>query len=465
MQAVVLSGGVGSRLWPISSKIRPKPFLVLEDGQSLLQKAFIRAANIDLVTDIITVTNHDFFSQVRDEYSRVSSLVKKPIISQFILEPFGKNTAAAIAAAALQIDEYYGPDEVMLVLPADHLILDKERFEDAVRKAQKLALDGELVTFGIKPDSPETGYGYIEHHGNKVERFVEKPSLELAQEYLQNGKYLWNSGIFCFTVGSILREMALYCPLILDNVGCSMHLSNRTDNRKVELNSLAFSLVPEESIDYAVMEKSARIAVIPCDIGWKDIGTWDSFSKLAPEDSDGNRIKGNATLHDVSNCYIENNGQLVGVVGVKNLAIISTKNGLLVTNKQNSEAVRNIYSQLYDHVNNDQNFPWGKVLILQKDQLIKLNQVEINPGATVEIAKHFQYAANWMVTRGIAKFLVNNQQIILSKNESKYIPQGDVESIINIGNEPLVIITVQLDDYLAKNDIVTSIEIDKASNG
>jgi len=259
--------------------------------------------------------------------------------------------------------------------------------------------------------------------------------------------------------------MALYCPLILDNVRCSMHLSNRTDNRKVELNSLAFSLVPEESIDYAVMEKSARIAVIPCDIGWKDIGTWDSFSKLAPEDSDGNRIKGNATLHDVSNCYIENNGQLVGVVGVKNLAIISTKNGLLVTNKQNSEAVRNIYLQLHDHVNNDQNFPWGKVLILQKDQLIKLNQVEINPGATVEIAKHFQYAANWMVTRGIAKFLVNNQQIILSKNESKYIPQGDVESIINIGNEPLVIITVQLDDYLAKNDIVTSIEIDKASNG
>jgi len=148
MQAVVLSGGVGSRLWPISSKIRPKPFLVLEDGQSLLQKAFIRAANIDLVTDIITVTNHDFFSQVRDEYSRVSSLVKKPIISQFILEPFGKNTAAAIAAAALQIDEYYGPDEVMLVLPADHLILDKERFEDAVRKAQKLALDGELVRGG-----------------------------------------------------------------------------------------------------------------------------------------------------------------------------------------------------------------------------------------------------------------------------------------------------------------------------
>jgi mannose-1-phosphate guanylyltransferase len=192
------------------------------------------------------------------------------------------------------------------------------------------------------------------------------------------------------------------------------------------------------------MEKSDRIAVIACDIGWKDIGTWDSLSKLAPEDSDGNRIKDNATLHDVSNCYIENNGQLVGVVGVQNLAIISTKNGLLVTNKQNSEAVRNIYSQLHDHVNNDQNFPWGKILILQKDQPIKLNQVEINPGATAEIAKHFQYSANWMVTRGLASFLINNQQIILSRNESKYIPQGDVEYIINIGNEPLVIITVQL---------------------
>ncbi|MDP4832886.1 MAG: hypothetical protein NWR41_04190, partial [Rickettsiaceae bacterium] len=240
---------------------------------------------------------------------------------------------------------------------------------------------------------------------------------------------------------------------------------NQIGNRNIELNSLAFSLVPEESIDYAVMEKSDRIVVIPCDIGWKDIGTWDSFSKLAPADSDGNRIKGNATLHDVSNCYIENNGQLVGVVGVQNLAIISTKNGLLVTNKQNSEAVRNIYSQLHDHTNDVQEFSWGKVLMLQKDQAIGINQIEINVGSTAEIAKNFHHAANWIVTRGIAKFLFNNQQIILSKNESKYISWGDVEFIENIGNEPLVIITVQLDDYLAKNDIVESIETDKAKNG
>ncbi|MDP5020939.1 MAG: mannose-1-phosphate guanylyltransferase, partial [Rickettsiaceae bacterium] len=230
MQAVVLSGGVGSRLWPISSKICPKPFLVLEDGQSLLQKAYLRAVNLDLVTDIITVANQDLFSRIQDEYSRVERLVTHPITSRFILEPFGRNTASAISAAALQIEEYYGPDEVMLVLPADHLILDQGRFGDAVHRAQKLALDGELVTFGIKPNSPETGYGYIEYHGNKVERFVEKPSLELAQEYLQKGNFLWNSGIFCFTAGSILREMARYCPVILDNVRCALHLSNQIGN-------------------------------------------------------------------------------------------------------------------------------------------------------------------------------------------------------------------------------------------
>jgi mannose-1-phosphate guanylyltransferase/mannose-6-phosphate isomerase len=332
--------------------------------------------------------------------------------------------------------------------------LDQGRFEEAVIKAQKLALKGELVTFGIQPDGPETGYGYMEYNGNQVERFIEKPSLELAQEYLQKGNFLWNSGMFCFSAGSILQEMELYCPLILNNVRCSIYLSNNIGHKNIELNYFAFSLVPKESIDYAVMEKSDRIVVVPCDIGWKDIGTWDSLSKLSPADADGNRIKGNAILHDVSNCYIENNGQLVGVVGVQNLAIISTKNGLLVTNKENSEAVRNIYSQLHDNTKDIQEFPWGKVQMIQKNQLTIISHVEINPGATAEIVKNFQYAANWIVTHGLAQFLINNLQTVLSVNESKYIPQGGVVSIANIGNEPLIIITVQLDDYLVKKDIV-----------
>ncbi len=451
---MVLSGGVGSRLWPVSSKVHPKPFLVLEDGQSLLQKTFLRAANLEIVTDIITVANSDFFSKTQDEYRKVEHLVKKSIISRFILEPFGKNTAAAIASAALQIEEYYGPDEIMLVLPADHLILDDGQFEESVIKAQELALKGKLVTFGIQPDGPETGYGYIEYNGNQVERFIEKPSLELAKEYLQKGNFLWNSGIFCFSAGSILQEMALYCPLILNNVRCSIYLSNNIGYKNIELNYFAFSLVPKESIDYAVMEKSDRIVVIPCDIGWKDIGTWDSLSKLSPADADGNRIKGNAILHDVSNCYIENNGQLVGVVGVQNLAIISTKNGLLVTNKENSEIVRKIYSQLHDNTKDIQEFPWGKVQMIQNNQLTIISHVEINPGATAEIIKNFQYSANWIVTHGLAQFLINNLQTVLSVNESKYIPQGGVVSIANIGSEPLIIITVQLDDYLVKKDIL-----------
>lgn len=447
MQAIILSGGVGSRLWPISSKTRPKPFIQMEDGQSLLQKAFARANYLKLVTGITTVTNQAFFSDIKNEYLQINS----QLTNHFILEPFGKNTAAAIASAALLTKELNGPDELMLTLPADHLITDLSAFSSAVEQAANLALEGKIVTFGIKPNIPSTSYGYLEHEGSRVKKFIEKPSIEMAKQYIQSGNFLWNSGIFCFSAASILEEMRIHCPIILDRVEDSMKKSNRSDGGKIELEEESFFQTPAESIDYAVMEKSKNLAIIPCDIGWKDIGTWESLSSEGAVDSDGNQVKGKAALHNVSDCYIENNGQLIGAVGVKNLAIIGTKKGVLVTSKQNSDEVRNIYSQIYDNFSDERIFPWGKIKSIQESDDIKIDQIEVNPRASFALADDFHYSANWMVTKGTALFSINGFLNKIPAKESKYIMVTDSAFLTNMKNEPLVIITVRLSEPLMKN--------------
>jgi mannose-1-phosphate guanylyltransferase/mannose-6-phosphate isomerase len=269
----ILCGGAGSRLWPVSRELHPKPFIRLADGQSLLQKAFLRGAQLPGVTEILTVTNRDLLFKTQDEFREVNS-AELPM--SFVLEPCGRNTAAAIAIAALQVAEKHGPDALMLVLAADHLIADQHAFEEAVLKARELAATGKLVTFGIKPDSPETGYGYIEAEGNKVLRFVEKPSLEKAQQYIQSGHFLWNSGIFCFTAGSMLAQMKQYCPEILAATTACAEKSRTAAGKgfaQIELDADSFANVPDLSIDYAVMEKSDQIVVVPCSIGWSDIGS------------------------------------------------------------------------------------------------------------------------------------------------------------------------------------------------
>lgn len=465
MQAIILSGGVGSRLWPVSSAVCPKPFIKMEDGQSLLQKAFLRAINLKNVSGLITVANRDFLSSIKNEYTKIGNDLKREgIKSHFILEPFGKNTAAAIASSALLVEECYGRDEVMLILPADHLISNQLAFEAAVEEAKILAFGGKIVAFGIKPDNPVVSYGYIEYEGNEVKRFIEKPNLELAQEYIKKDGFLWNSGMFCFTAGSILREMSIHSPLILDKVRHSMVSGSHINNMEIKLDSDAFNLVPEESIDYAVMEKSTNLAVVPCDIGWKDVGTWESLSRETSVDASGNRVKGRATLYNVSDCYIENNGQLLGVVGVKNLAIIGTKNGVLVTNKQNSDEVRNIYSQIRDDVSDEKNFSWGKIKRIQESQDIKIDQIEVNSRGSVDLTKDFQYSANWMVAKGVAQFSVNGVLFNVAAKESRNVMMTDAAFLTNIGDDTLVIITVRLSEYLFKNYQMFSEENNRVSN-
>ena len=296
----ILCGGAGSRLWPVSREFHPKPFIRLADGQSLLQKAWLRGATLPNVAETLTVTNRELFFKTEDEYREVAGLADD-LVNRYILEPFGRNTAPAIAAAALQVAANHGEDACLLVLAADHLIGDQPAFARAVEHAMLLAATGKLVTFGIEPDMPETGYGYIEADGNEVKRFVEKPDLDTAREYLATGRYLWNSGMFCFQAGSILREMEQHCPAILEATRACIEKSRSAEGKgfaQIELDAATFKLVPDDSIDYAVMEKSRNVAVVPCNIGWSDIGSWTALGALTSPDAQGNRIEGETVLYN-----------------------------------------------------------------------------------------------------------------------------------------------------------------------
>jgi len=321
---VILSGGAGSRLWPVSREQNPKPFIrPVVNGPSLLQGSFLRGLSLEGVKNLITVTNSHFLHRTREEFAELQ--VSDAFVS-YILEPFGRNTAPAIAAAAIQAITEHGSEAVLLVLAADHLITETEAFQNAVSQAMELAQAGKLVTFGIQPHAPETGYGYIEAEGNKVIRFVEKPSFESAKEYLNSGKFLWNSGIFCFKATTLLAEMSEHCPDVLAAIQKCMtgaKVENTEVSNNIWLDGIDFNHVPDISIDYAVMEKSSQVAVIPCDIGWSDIGSWLALADLQLADENGNQIQGDVTHHNTRNCIIQSPDRLIGTVGIDNLTVVS----------------------------------------------------------------------------------------------------------------------------------------------
>jgi len=457
MQAVILSGGAGSRLWPVSSKTRPKPFIKMQDGKSLIQQTLLRACGIESVRGVIAVTNCNFVYQLKEEYKNIDCLNERNIETHFILEPFGKNTAAAIAFAALYIYKTFGPDETMLILPADHLISDEKLFQESVAEAEIIAKTKKIVTFGIKPNRPETGYGYIETDNSNVKRFVEKPSRKTAENYINNGNFFWNSGIFCFTAQTLLDEMEKHCPEILRTAQNCMKDSIINSDNQLNLNSETFALIPENSIDYALMEKSQNIKMIACDIGWNDIGTWDSFSKLSNIDSNGNSIKGNALLHKSSGCHVETNDKKIMVVGASNLVIVNTNEGTLVIDKNNTDDIKEAYKKLQNQSPSKQQihkFSWGRVLTVETNSNFKMYQIEVSLGAKLNISKYFDMSANWTVLFGIANFMSNNKKSKLVINESKYIPAKNDITLINDGNNSLVMIVMELSDYLFKSAIM-----------
>jgi len=347
---IILSGGAGSRLWPISREASPKPFMKVGEGESLLRKTFDRASALEGVAEVVTVTNREYLFRTRDEYGRDAKS------GTFVLEPFGRNTAPALVMAALHVAKRHGAQAAMLVLPADHLIQDQVGFGRSVAAARALAAEGMLVTFGIRPDRADTGFGYMElgdaiaaSGGFRARRFVEKPDLALAQKYVAAGNYVWNSGMFCFTAGKVLEAFAAHQPALLAAAeACWQASTNRDelDSNIVEIDAATFGNLADISIDYAVMEKAANVAVVPAGFDWSDIGSWSAIHQAVASDAEGNSVVGEAILVDVSNSYIQSDGRLVAAVGVDNLVIVDTPDALLVADRSRSQDVKKVVEKL-----------------------------------------------------------------------------------------------------------------------
>lgn len=457
---VILCGGAGSRLWPVSRELHPKPFIRLADGQSLLQKAFLRGARLPGVTEVMTVTNRELFFKTEDELREVNASC---VTTSFLLEPAARNTAPAICAAALAIAEKYGKDALMLVLAADHLIADEASFETAVQEAIELARAGQLVTFGIRPDAPETGYGYIESEGTKVLRFIEKPSAEVARDLLKSGRFLWNSGMFCFSAGVIIEQLHALCPEILSLTAACLAASRMDTGdafQRIELDSEGFSKVPDQSIDYAVMEKSKHVAVVACNIGWSDIGSWTALGDLTPPDAGGNRVHGEAILYDTNNCTIHGAERLIGTVGLDNIIIIDTVDALLVAEKSRAQDVKHVYAMLKKQGHESHRLhrtvhrPWGTYSVLEEGKEFKIKRIEVKPGASLSLQMHHHRSEHWIVVSGMAKVVNGEKELFVSTNESTYIPAGHKHRLENPGLLNLVMIEVQSGAYLGEDDIV-----------
>lgn len=469
---VILSGGAGTRLWPVSRQGHPKPFIKLADGESFLLKTYRRALAVMNALgvlgggELLTVTNRDYYFMSKDELAGANPHAQSSGV--FLLEPEGRNTAPAVALAAHWIAEQHGQDALMLVLAADHLIQDQTSFTAAVADAAEIARQGYLVTFGIMPTDARTGFGYIEAgdllgRGRKVVRFVEKPSLEKAQAYIASGNFYWNSGMFCFQAGRLLEEMAQYAPDVAISVQhCWQALKAHPNATKhmLEIPPQVFSQVPDISIDYAIMEKSSRVAVIPSDFGWSDIGSWNAIRELVPADEADNRAVGEAIFVDSRNTFVQSEDRLVAVVGVDDLMVIDTPDALLVVNPDKAQEVKKVVAQLkgQDHpaykLHRTVFRPWGTYTVLEEGPGFKIKRIEVKPGASLSLQMHHHRSEHWIVVSGMAKVINGDREIFVGANESTYIPAGHKHRLENPGILDLVMIEVQSGEYLGEDDIV-----------
>jgi mannose-1-phosphate guanylyltransferase / mannose-6-phosphate isomerase len=458
---LILSGGSGTRLWPVSREAYPKPFIKLADGRSLLQKTLDRLVPLGDVAEVVTVTNREHFFASRDEYN-ASTLASRHF---FVLEPSARNTAPAVAVGVLAAAARHGSDAVVLVLPADHLVPDAEAFAVCARQAERLANQGHLVTFGVPPVYPETGFGYIERGealdagGYRVERFTEKPSLETAQAMIQSGRFYWNSGMFCFRADAFLSQLEKLAPEIHTvAVQCWEGCESKDDH--VHLSQELFGKIPDISVDYAVMERSDRVAVVPATFAWSDVGSWKAVSELTSPDQSGNRKQGEAMFVDSRNCYVQSDSRMIAAVGVDGLIIVDTPDALLVASQDRIQDVKKVAQQLKlarhpTHLLHRTVIrPWGNYTVLEEGAGFKIKRIVVKPGASLSLQMHYHRSEHWIVVSGTAQVVNGEQQLLVRTNESTFIPAGHKHRLENPGRVDLVMIEVQSGSYLEEDDIV-----------
>lgn len=456
---IIMAGGSGSRLWPLSRQLNPKQFLPLADADfSMLQATIQRLAGLGAeLPRLICNEQHRFLAA---EQLRLLGLEKSGIL----LEPVGRNTAPAIALAALQACSEV-EDPILLVLAADHLIQDVEAFQTCIQTALPLAQDGKLVTFGIVPTHAETGYGYIEQGidvgvgGFKVSRFVEKPDLVTAQEYLANGSYFWNSGMFMFRASRYLEELETYRPDIL--AACRAALAGGSqDMHFTRVDEAAFAACPDDSVDYAVMEKTADAVMVPLDAGWSDIGSWTALWDVSDKDQQGNVFKGDVLNQQSRNTYVHADNRLVATVGLDDLVIVETKDAVLVAHKDHVQDVKKIVEQLKngsrtEHINHREVYrPWGVYDSVDNGHRYQVKRITVKPGAKLSVQMHHHRAEHWIVVSGTARVTNGEKTYLVCENESTYIPIGQIHALENPGVIPLELIEVQSGSYLGEDDIV-----------
>lgn len=457
---IIMAGGTGSRLWPMSRELFPKQFLRLNGEQSMLQDTVTRLNGLSVLEPLL-ICNEQHRFLAAEQLRQINQLS-----NNIILEPVGRNTAPAIALAALSATAN-GQDPLLLVLAADHVIENKDAFHHAIQLATPLAEQGKLVTFGIVATGPETGYGYIQRGDSfgesafNVKRFVEKPDLPTATEYLASGEYYWNSGMFLFSAKRYLEELGAFRPDILTACQLAMadvKIDSVQDFIRVDLE--AFSACPDESVDYAVMEKTTDAVVIPLDAGWNDVGSWSALWEVNERDDNGNALTGDIFTHKTSNCYINTDDTLVAAIGVENLVIVNTKDAVLVIDKSQVQDVKKVVEFLKSNdrreyrVHRESYRPWGRHDKVVDAPRYQINRVTVKPGGKFSLQKHLHRAEHWVVLSGTAEVTLEGKTYLLTENQSTFIPIGSVHMLENPGKIPLELLEISSGSYLGEDDII-----------
>ena len=460
---VILSGGSGSRLWPMSRELNPKQFLSLCSDQTMLQDTMSRLQGVEGLAPPVVVCNEEHRFLVAQQMRDIGVEVDK-----IILEPVGRNTAPAICAAAQYIQSKSGAkDDVMLILAADHVIQNKAAFHEAIESGRRVAQQGLLITFGIVPDKAEIGYGYIkraeslstEENAYKVAQFVEKPDRETAQKYYESGAYYWNSGMFMFKASAILQELETLSGEIYQAVKKAVS-EGAKDLDFCRLDNASFTASPSDSIDYAVMEKTAKAVVIPLDADWNDVGAWSALWEINSRDEDGNVLQGDVLKYDVTNSYIHAEERMIAVVGMDNCIVVETADAVLVADMDRAQDVKQIVNQLKASGREEALLqqrvyrPWGSYETLEETDRFKVKRIIVTPGAKLSLQMHHHRAEHWVVVKGTAKIICGEQEFVMTEDQSNYIPLGTQHRLENPGVIPLELIEIQTGSYLGEDDIV-----------